>query len=101
LVARYADGWHAAFPEDPAELEPKVAALLKWCDRHDRDPSSIEWGLGVQPNDLERFLTEDAPAYVEMGFTQFTLGFNGPQWNVSTGADWLAWRDRVNQSAAG
>jgi len=101
LVARYADGWHAAFPDDPSELEPKVAALLKWCHRHDRDPKSIEWGLGVEPNDLARFLSEDAPTYVQMGFTQFTLGFNGPQWNVSAGADWLAWRDRVNQTAAG
>ena len=27
-----------------------------------------------------------------MGFAQFTLGFNGPDWNVDAGADWLAWR---------
>jgi hypothetical protein len=36
-----------------------------------------------------------------MGFSQFTLGFNGPRWNVSAGGNWLAWRDQVNQSAAG
>jgi hypothetical protein len=31
-----------------------------------------------------------------MGFTQFTLGFNGPGWAVDAGRDWLAWRDEVN-----
>jgi len=35
-------------------------------------------------------------AYVEMGFTQFTLGFGGPGWDVDAGASWLAWRDRMN-----
>jgi hypothetical protein len=32
-----------------------------------------------------------------MGFSQFTLGFNGPDWNVDGGAPWLAWRDAVNR----
>jgi hypothetical protein len=36
-----------------------------------------------------------------MGFTQFTLGFNGPDWAVDTGADWLAWRDDVNRGVTG
>ena len=31
-----------------------------------------------------------------MGFTQFTLGFNGPAWDVDAGAAWLAWRDARN-----
>ena len=39
----------------------------------------IERGVGVEPDDLERFLDEDADAYVALGFTQFTLGVNGPQ----------------------
>jgi hypothetical protein len=33
-----------------------------------------------------------------MGFTQFTLGFNGPDWHVDMGAPWLGWRDRCNLS---
>jgi probable F420-dependent oxidoreductase len=96
LVAHYADGWHAAFPDRPDELEPKVAALRRWCDELGRDPADIEWGLGVEPEDLERFLAEDGPTYVEMGFTQFTLGFNGPDWPVDGGAGFLDWRDRMN-----
>jgi hypothetical protein len=50
----------------------------------------------VEPEDLDRFLREEAPTLVEMGFTQFTLGFNGPDWEVGSGRDWLAWRDEVN-----
>jgi hypothetical protein len=96
LVARYADSWHARFPDHPSEVEPAVAALRRHCVEIGRDPGEIEWGLGLDPNDLDRFLRQDAATYVEMGFTQFTLGFNGPGWNVAAGADWLAWRDRLN-----
>jgi probable F420-dependent oxidoreductase len=97
LVAEYADGWHAGFPEQPAELEPKVAVLRAWCERAGRDPADIEWGVGVEPDDLGRFLAQDADRYVGMGFTQFTLGFNGPRWTVDAGAAWLAWRDGRNR----
>ncbi len=96
LVARYADSWHARFPDDPSEVEPAVEALTKWCAEIGRDPHDIEWGLGLEPTDLDRFMREDLPAYVAMGFTQFTLGFNGPTWEVEAGAEWLAWRDETN-----
>jgi probable F420-dependent oxidoreductase len=98
LVAEHADGWHAMFPDRPAEVEPSVDALLRWCEAVGRDPASIEWGLGVEPDDIERFLDRDAAAYLALGFTQFTLGFDGPAWTVETGARFLAWRDEVNAS---
>jgi probable F420-dependent oxidoreductase len=98
IVAEHADGWHAGFPDRPSELEPKVAALRRWCAELGRDPAEIDWGVGVEPDDLERFMVEDGPTYVEMGFTQFTLGFNGPTWNVDGGRAWLAWRDELNQA---
>lgn len=96
LVATHADGWHALFPDHPGQLEPKVEALRRWCDEAGRAPTEIEWGVGVEPDDLDRFLRRDALVYLEMGFTQFTLGFNGPHWPVDQGRDWLAWRDQVN-----
>jgi probable F420-dependent oxidoreductase len=96
LVAEHADGWHATFPDRPEELEGKVAALRRWCDEVGRDPADIEWGVGVEPEDIERFLARDAAVYVEMGFTQFTLGFNGPTWHVDGGVPFLRWRDEVN-----
>jgi len=98
MVAGHADSWHGGFPDHPDEMVPKAEALVRWCGEIGRDPRDIEWGLGVEPEDLGRFLTEDAPTYVEMGFAQFTLGFNGPGWDLAQGADWLAWRDGVNRS---
>ncbi|MEW6225738.1 MAG: LLM class F420-dependent oxidoreductase [Chloroflexota bacterium] len=99
LVAEHADAWHAAFPDRPAELEPAVAALRRWCADVGRDPADIEWSVGVEPDDLDRFFDQDARTYVEMGFTQFTLGFNGPRWDVAAGERMLAWRDEVNREA--
>ncbi|MDJ0953729.1 MAG: LLM class F420-dependent oxidoreductase [Acidimicrobiia bacterium] len=97
LVAQHAQGWHALFPHHAEQLEPKVAALRHWCAEVGRDPADIEWGVGVEPDDLSRFLAEEAPRLLEMGFTQFTLGFNGPDWDVSAGREWLAWRDELNE----
>jgi probable F420-dependent oxidoreductase len=97
LVARHAHGWHAGFPDRTSDLDPAVEALLRWCEMEGRDPGDIEWGLGVEPNDLTRFLAEDAPVFVAKGFTQFTLGFQGPDWDVSAGSDWLRWRDEMNR----
>jgi len=100
IVAEHADAWHAAFPERPSELEPAVAALRGWCSELGRDPEEIEWSVGVEPDDLDRFLRVDADTYVDMGFSQFTLGFDGPDWTVGRGTDWLAWRDERNAAVA-
>jgi len=96
LVAKHATGWHAMFPDDPAEMEPKIEALLHWCEVEGRDPSEIEWGVGVEPEDVGRFLG-DADTYVAMGFTQFTLGATGPDWSLDGLTEWLAWRDERNR----
>lgn len=94
VVAKHADVWHAMFPDRPEQLEPKIEALERWCRELGRDPDEIERAVGVEPYDLERFLAEDADAYVEAGFTQFTLGFTGPRWELDGAVpDWLAWRD--------
>jgi len=97
MVAEHADGWHAGFPDHPTELEPKVQALLNWCDHFGRDPADIEWGIGLEPENKDQVLAEHAETYLEMGFTQFTLGFDGPDWDVRDGADWLSWRDAKNR----
>lgn len=99
LVARHADAWHATFPDRPEELEPSVAALRAWCAEIGRDPADIEWGVGIEPEDLDRFLARDATTYRQMGFTQFTLGFGGPRWDVDAGRAFLAWRDAVNEAS--
>jgi probable F420-dependent oxidoreductase len=93
LVAEHADQWHAGFPSRPEELLAPIDALRAWCREVGRDPGTIEWSVGVEPDDLDRFLREDAAAYLGLGFTGFTLGFNGPAWRVERGRDWLDWRD--------
>lgn len=101
IVAEHADVWHAMFPDHPSQLEPKVAALLEWCDRVGRDPATIEWSVGLEPGaeNQEAVLSTHSDEYVAMGFTQFTLGFNGPHWEVESGRDWLSWRaDRAPRS---
>jgi probable F420-dependent oxidoreductase len=100
LVAEHADAWHASFPERPDELEPAVDALRRWCAEVGRDPADIEWSVGVEPEDVEAFLDRDAATYLAMGFTQFTLGFNGPDWDVDAGRRWLSWRDGMNRRRA-
>lgn len=92
LVARFADRWHALFPEHPDELESTVKALRAWGERVGRNVD--------EPDDLDRFLAEDASVYREMGFTEFTLGFNGPDWNVTAGRAWLEWRDAANSAVS-
>jgi probable F420-dependent oxidoreductase len=100
LVAQHADAWHAGFPDAPEELALKVAVLERWCEEGGRDAGEIERAVGVEPDDLDRFLSEDADAYVAIGFTQFTLGVNGPDWVVGAAVErWLAWRDERNALA--
>ena len=96
IVARYADAWHAFFPDTVEETQPAVEALLAHCAAIGRDPYEIEWSVGVEPDDLDRFVNENADRYLAMGFTQFTLGFGGPDWRVEGGLPFLEWRDRKN-----
>jgi hypothetical protein len=75
--------------------------LERWCAEVGRDPCEIERGVGVEPDDLQRFVTDDADDYVALGFTQFTLGVNGPAWEVGPAVEaWLAWRDERNATLA-
>ena len=78
----HADGWHAMFPDRPDELRAGGRRPARLVRRGRARPGRIEWGVGVEPDDIQRFLDEDAATYLEMGFTQFTLGFDGPAWDV-------------------
>lgn len=97
-VARFANRWHGRFPSRASEMEQPIADLKRHCSEIGRDPSQMIWSVGVEPSDRSRFLEREAPKLVEMGVTEFTLGFNGPDWAVERGRDWLAWRDSLNSS---
>ncbi|HEY7223872.1 MAG TPA: LLM class F420-dependent oxidoreductase [Micromonosporaceae bacterium] len=94
LVAEYADIWHAMFPASPAELEPAIDVLRARCAAAGRDPAQIDWAVGIEPDALAHDLSRHADDYVKQGFRQFTLGINGPDYDLTTIRDWLVWRDR-------
>ncbi|MGI8516547.1 MAG: LLM class F420-dependent oxidoreductase [Acidimicrobiia bacterium] len=96
IVARHADRWHGAFPSHAEDMEDPIAVLKGHCEKIGRDPGEIMWSVGVQPEELDPFLAKEASTLVEMGVTEFTLGFNGPRWDVGRGRDLLAWRDDLN-----
>ena len=87
LVASTPDSWHAAFPDRAGGARAEGRRARAVVREIGRDPAEIERGVGVEPDDLERFLTEDADAYVALGFTQFTLGVNGPDWEVGSAVE--------------
>jgi probable F420-dependent oxidoreductase len=97
-TANHADIWHAMFPNEPGELVIASKALRRWCEAVGRDPAEIEWSIGLEPNDGPRVLETDAEEYLSMGFTQFTIGTNGPKYDLAGLSDWLEWRDQINGS---
>jgi len=92
LVARYVDVWHAMFPSSPDELEPLLPVLSRWCAVEGRPEGAIERAVGIEPDAVGSDLRY-ADGYVELGFQQFTLGVNGPRYDLAPVRDWLAWRD--------
>ena len=94
LVAEYADIWH--FFGTPEAMGRKGRILDEWCAKVGREPAEIERSIGV---DYERITGEPldlAAEYHDIGFTHFTFGLNGPDYDMSPVLPWLAWRDRMN-----
>jgi probable F420-dependent oxidoreductase len=97
LAARHADIWHALFPERPSDLVPSLEALRGWCETEQRALSEIEMSVGIESDLLRRDLDNHADGYLALGFTQITLGINGPDYDIEPVGDWLSWRDERNQ----
>lgn len=90
-TARHADIWHGF--GSPDQLRRKVQILDDWCRTEGRAPADIErsTGVGAPPDKV-------ADALSGAGFTLFTLGLNGPDYDLAPVQDWLAWRDQMNRS---
>jgi probable F420-dependent oxidoreductase len=88
-TARHADIWHGF--GKPEVIKHKNAVLDEWCSKEGTDPAAIERSIGVDIDNIA-----DADAFAEAGATQFTLGLNGPDYDMTGLADWLAWRDDRN-----
>jgi probable F420-dependent oxidoreductase len=89
LVARHADIWHTF--GDPTVLKRKTAILDQHCADVGRDPAEIERSAGVHgaPDEL-------GPQLQELGVTLYTVGVDGPAFDLGLLRDWVAWRDEQN-----
>ncbi len=89
LVAKHADIWHNFV--HPDELPRKIAILQEHCDSVGRDIAEIEISNEQRVKDL--VVADQLHA---LGVTLFTVGISGPDYDISTVKDWLAWRDALN-----
>jgi probable F420-dependent oxidoreductase len=86
IVAEHADIWHS-FSDVPT-LERKLGVLAEHGRAVGRDTSEIEISV-----ELRNRTTAEADELRAAGATLFTLGITGPQYDLSTVREWLAWRD--------
>jgi probable F420-dependent oxidoreductase len=88
-TARHADIWHGF--GNPDTIEHKVSVLHDWCAKEDRNPDDIEISVGVEADKIDT-----AESLYRHGARQYTIGLNGPDYDLATISDWLAWRDQKN-----
>ncbi|QKE84816.1 LLM class F420-dependent oxidoreductase [Arthrobacter sp. NEB 688] len=98
IVAQHADIWHG-FGE-PEAVAHKHTVLDEWCAKVGRDPAAIERSAGVSPKPGR--LPEDVDDYAagaqdlhDVGTRLFTVGLNGPDYDIGPVRDLVAWRDSL------
>ncbi|ROR72231.1 LLM class F420-dependent oxidoreductase [Bogoriella caseilytica] len=84
LVARHAHTWHAF--GDLETLQHKSEVLARHCAEVGRDPGEIARSTSWPG-------AEHAQGFVDAGFTLFTVGTSGPDYDLDEVQDALAWRD--------
>jgi probable F420-dependent oxidoreductase len=96
IVAEHASIWHGF--GGPSTIAHKHAVLDRWCREVGRDPAEIERSAGVSPKPGR--LPEDVRDYAggaeelyAVGTRLFTVGLNGPTYDLGPVRDLVAWRD--------
>ncbi|HHX85569.1 MAG TPA: LLM class F420-dependent oxidoreductase [Actinomycetales bacterium] len=90
-VARHADIWHSFV--DVETYRHKASVLARHCEEVGRDPGAIERSTelgGAGSADEARRL---ADALYAEGVSLFTVGVNGPDYDLSFAEALVAWRD--------
>jgi probable F420-dependent oxidoreductase len=93
IVAEHADVWHTF--GDASVLAHKSAVLDDWCAQVGRDPAEIERSVGTG---LHGRPDAGAEALLAAGATLFTTDVSGPDYDLGLLGEWIAWRDRTNET---
>jgi probable F420-dependent oxidoreductase len=99
IVAKHADIWHGF--GSPDTIAHKHAVLDEWCAKIGRDPAEIERSSGVSPKpgrlpeDVEDYAAGAQELY-DVGTRLFTVGLNGPDYDIGPLRDLVAWRDSLS-----
>ncbi|MFF0488994.1 LLM class F420-dependent oxidoreductase [Nocardia sp. NPDC004068] len=87
LVAEYATIWHSFAKLDA--LRHKSGILAEHCAAVGTDPAAIERSVSWPG-------AQAAPAFVEAGATLFTVGSDGPDYDLTRVEEAVRWRDQQN-----
>jgi hypothetical protein len=85
-----ADMWHGF--GDPATMKRKTAILDDWCAKVGRDPAEIRRSTTIARLTGDH---QDPEAFVELGFSDFVVSVQGPDWDLAPLDRALAWRDSL------
>jgi probable F420-dependent oxidoreductase len=91
IVAEQADEWHTF--GNPDTLTHKSRVLDDWCERVGRDPKEIVRSTTIFSQ--SRGEQRDAERLMELGFTDFVVSVQGPDWDLKELELALTWRDGV------
>ncbi|TCC36432.1 LLM class F420-dependent oxidoreductase [Kribbella speibonae] len=86
MVARHADIWHSY--SDVDTLHRKTEILHRHCADVGRDPADIEVSVGAPEADP----AQAGPALLDAGATLFTVGVDGPDYDLTGLQSWVNWR---------
>jgi len=94
IAAEHADMWH--FFGTPEQMGRKSGILDEWCAKVGRDPAEIERTTQIDYEKITGDPLDLAEEYYSLGFTNFSFGLNGPDYDVTPVKPFLEWRDRKN-----
>lgn len=95
LVAEHADIWHSF--ADVHSYPHKAAVLAEHCAAIGRDPATIEHSAALGGDQTLGTVTElltEADALNNLGVSLFTVGSNGPDYDLTTAEALCRWRDQ-------
>ena len=90
IVAEHADIWHSF--GDAETMRHKSGILDDWCAKVGRDPAEIQRSTTINRMTGE---TRDAQEYLDLGFTDFVVSIQGPEWDLEPLRRALDWRDSL------